>query len=242
MYTELKEINQRPKPFQYYTAESLWNDKHTSEQMLAFHLNDRIDVSSRKGEFIERSVKWITEKFDITGKKVADFGCGPGLYTTRFAKNGAKVTGIDFSECSISFAMGVANRESLDIKYVKGNYLDCQINDHFDLITMIMYDYCALNPTQRKSLLSKFHNLLIPGGAFLLDVYSTESYHQKQESSLYEFRLMNGFWSAEDYYGFLTTFKYDDEFLIVDKYTIIEESRTRTIYNWLHSHPIKASR
>ena len=42
-----------------------------------------------------------------------------------------------------------------------------------------------------------------------------------------------GFWSKEDYYGFLNTFKYDDEKVILDKYTIIEKARTRTAYNWL---------
>ncbi|MCP5115997.1 MAG: class I SAM-dependent methyltransferase, partial [bacterium] len=35
------------------------------------------------------------------------------------------------------------------------------------------------------------------------------------------------------YYGFLNTFKYDDEKVILDKYTIVEAGRTRTVYNWL---------
>ena len=37
----------------------------------------------------------------------------------------------------------------------------------------------------------------------------------------------------EDYYGFLNTFKYEEEKVILDKYTIIEEAHTRTVYNWL---------
>ncbi|MHC4681968.1 MAG: class I SAM-dependent methyltransferase, partial [Planctomycetota bacterium] len=35
------------------------------------------------------------------------------------------------------------------------------------------------------------------------------------------------------YYGFLNTFKYESEKVVLDKYTIIEASRTRTVYNWL---------
>ena len=31
----------------------------------------------------------------------------------------------------------------------------------------------------------------------------------------------------------MSAFKYDDEKLSLDKYTIIEETRTRVIYNWL---------
>jgi len=39
MFKELKTINNRPKPFEFYTAEALWTDEHTSEQMLQYHLN-----------------------------------------------------------------------------------------------------------------------------------------------------------------------------------------------------------
>ena len=36
------------------------------------------------------------------------------------------------------------------------------------------------------------------------------------------------------YYGFLNTFKYNEEKIILDKYTIIESERTRQqVYNWL---------
>ena len=31
----------------------------------------------------------------------------------------------------------------------------------------------------------------------------------------------------------MNTFKYEEEKVILDKYTIIEESRTRVVYNWL---------
>ena len=34
MFKELKEINSRPTPFQFYTADDLWTDEYTSKQML----------------------------------------------------------------------------------------------------------------------------------------------------------------------------------------------------------------
>ena len=84
MFKELKEINSRPIPFQFYTADELWTNEHTSKKMLEYHLNDHVDLSSRNKEFIEQSVKWIISKFEIDKTtEIADFGCGPGLYTTR---------------------------------------------------------------------------------------------------------------------------------------------------------------
>jgi uncharacterized protein (DUF1919 family) len=44
---------------------------------------------------------------------------------------------------------------------------------------------------------------------------------------------LNSFWSPDDYYCFVNTFKYEKEKVILDKYTIIEESRKRVVYNWL---------
>jgi SAM-dependent methyltransferase len=234
MFEKLDKINERPEPFQFYTASDLWTDAHTSKQMLSFHLNEAIDISSRNGQFINRSVEWIVSEFHIGSESsIADFGCGPGLYTARLAKHGAKVTGIDFSARSIEYAEKVAAREQLNINYVKQNYLEFETKDRFDLAMMIMCDFCALSPVQRKRLLSRFHTILKPGGSVLLDVYSLPAFEKREETATYELNQLNGFWSPNRYYGFLNTFKYDDEKVVLDKYTIIGSDRTRTVYNWL---------
>jgi SAM-dependent methyltransferase len=234
MFEELERINERPEPFEFYTASDLWTDEHTSKQMLSFHLNEAIDVSSRNAEFINRSVEWIASKFKINMDfKIADFGCGPGLYTARLAKLGANVTGIDFSRRSIEYAKGVAAREQLNIRYVNQNYLEFETDERFNLVLMIMCDFCALSPAQRKELLSKFHKILKPSGSVLLDVYSISAFAQREEAATYEVNQLNGFWSPNKYYGFLNTFKYDEERVILDKYTIVESERIRRVFNWL---------
>jgi len=234
MFRELERINTRPAPFEFYAAKDLWTDEHTSERMLAFHLNEDIDVSSRNGEFIERSVEWIVSRFGVeAGMKIADFGCGPGLYTTRLARKQADVTGIDFSQRSIRHAREVAAREGLPIHYVHQDYLEFETAERFDLILMIMCDFCALGPSQRVWILRRFNAILKPGGAVLLDVYSLAAFDRRQEACLYEANLLDGFWSPGRYYGFQNTFKYEAEKVILDKYTIVEPTHTRTIYNWL---------
>jgi 2-polyprenyl-3-methyl-5-hydroxy-6-metoxy-1,4-benzoquinol methylase len=234
MFREIKEINSRPAPFEFYTADELWADEHTSKQMLEYHLNESIDVSSRNIKFIERSVEWIVSHFGVNeNTEIADFGCGPGLYTTRLAQRGANVTGIDFSKNSLKHAKAVADQKDLKINYVQTNYLDFETTNRFDLLTMIMCDFCALSPEQRKTMLSKFSSILKPGGSVLLDVYSLNVFNEKSEAAFYELNQLAGFWSPEDYYCFVNTFKYEEEKVILDKYTIIEESRTRVVYNWL---------
>jgi cyclopropane fatty-acyl-phospholipid synthase-like methyltransferase len=234
MFKELEKINKRPKPFEFYTAADLWTDEHTSKQMLRFHLNENIDVSSRNAEFINRSVEWISSHFNVgAGMKIADFGCGPGLYSIKLAQKQAELTGIDFSKRAIHYAQEIASREGLPIKYINKNYLEYKTDARFDLILMIMCDFCALSPDQRKNILTKFHTFLKSDGSVLLDVYSLKAFEQREEKSVYDTNLLDGFWSEDKYYGFLNVFKYENEKVVLDKYTIIESSRTRTIYNWL---------
>lgn len=234
MFKELETISKRPKPFEFYTAEELWNDEHTSAQMLKYHLDPKVDLSSRNHAFIDRSVDWIASRFHLeTGVRVADFGCGPGLYASRLARRGADVTGVDVSSRSIQYGRETAEKEGLQIRYVNKNYLEYKNSDPFDLIIMIFCDFCALSPDQRKQLLTNVRSSLKPGGAVLMDVSSLSAYAKRQEQASYQVNMLDGFWSPEKYYCFLNTFKYDAEKVVLDKYTIIEPGRIRTIYNWL---------
>ena len=125
MFDQLEEINSRPDPFAVYKAAGLWTDDHTSKQMLAYHLNADIDVSSRRGEFMDQSVAWMGSYFNIgTGTRIADLGCGPGLCANRLAKLGATVTGIDFSARSIEYVRAEAEKEGVSARYVNQNYLN----------------------------------------------------------------------------------------------------------------------
>jgi len=239
MFDKLKEINTRPRPFQEYTALELWTDEHTSKKMLEYHLNDEIEAASRNSSFVNRSVDWIVNHFGVNkDMAIADFGCGPGFYATALAERGARVTGIDFSHNSINYARNVAESKSLSIEYVVSNYLEYDTDRRFDLIIMIMCDFCALSPEQRTIMLAKFRSLLKPGGAILLDVYSLRAFDAKVESAAYEHNQMNGFWSPEDYYCFVNVFKYDKEKVILNKYTIFEQSRERRIFNWLQYYDV----
>ena len=236
MFKELQTINTRPEPFSIYTADELWTNEHTAQQMLTYHLNDAVDLSSRNSGFIDRSVDWIASHFKINEQtNIADFGCGPGLYAQRLAQRGAKVTGIDFSANSLRYARESAGKENLAIDYMQANYLNFETTARFDLIMMIMCDFCALSPEQRKIMLSRFYTLLKPGGAVLLDVHSLNTFNQREEAANYELNQLYGFWAPDDYYCFVNTFKYEQEKVTLDKYTIIEDAGTRIIYNWLQA-------
>ena len=241
MFTELERFVARPEPFAFYTTETLWNDPHISKAMLATHLDEDAELASRPKAVIDRSVKWMTSRFGIgPGKRICDLGCGPGLYTSRFARAGAEVTGVDFSERSIAHARKAAADEGLKIEYVQNNYLDFSVSGKFYLITLIFCDFCVLSPAQRKTLLGKMHGMLTEGGEVLLDVLSPAYFEKTGEKQSFEHCPDGGFWSAGSHYIFQKSFKYEAEKLLLDKYVIVEGEQSREIYNWLQCHDLTA--
>lgn len=234
VFSILESAARRPKVFSRYTATDLWTDEHTSAQMLAHHLNTEVDVSSRRAEFIDQSASWMIEHFNLSaGSRIADFGCGPGLYCSRLARQKANILGIDFSSRSIAYAREFAAKHCLDITYVQADYLEFEPDGEFDLIIMIMCDFCALSPAQRSALLSKFNRMLSKRGRVVIDVYSEAGFGSRSEAFYCEKNQLNGFWSANPYYALVSSFKYEKEQVSLDKYTIIEKDRHRQVYNWL---------
>jgi SAM-dependent methyltransferase len=235
----LERINERPALYSRYTADALWTSPDISEMLLRFHLDGEVDVASRRTDFIEASTDWLVTAFQLgPSRRVIDLGCGPGLYTNRLARTGARVTGVDFSARSIEHARAEAEREGLAVEHVLGDYLAVDLEPGFDLAIMIMCDYCALSPRQRRRLLERVGEILAPGGTFLFDVCSVAAFQTWEEQVAYGPGLMDGFWSAQPYYGFLNTFRYEAERVVLEKYSIVEAGGVREFLNWFQHYDV----
>lgn len=232
MYQMLQDIAQRPEPFSRYTAKELWTRPYLARQMLNFHFNQDTDLASRRFEAIDQVVNWIDAQLNLSGKRVCDLGCGPGLYTQRFAARGADVTGVDFSANSLDYARHSASEEQLSIQYLEADYLIDELPSEFDVVTLIYTDLCILSPGQRATLLSRMRNMLKPGGYIVIDVAGTASLASKQEVTIIENRFMNGFWAPGNYVGIQRSFIYAEECISLDRYLIVEPNETWEIFNW----------
>jgi len=232
MYELLQDISQRPKPFSRYTAKELWTRPHLARQMLSFHLNQETDLASRQFETIDQIVNWIDSELNLSGKRVCDLGCGPGLYTQRFSARGADVTGVDFSAHSLEYANLKARNNEQPIRYLNADYLSDDLPTGFDLVTLIYTDYCVLSPEQRSILLGRIRDMLNPGGQIVIDVAGIASLARKEELTEIEERSLDGFWADGDYVGIKRSFVYPDMNLSLDRYLIVEPDESWQIFNW----------
>ena len=225
MYTELQSYLKRPELYER-TAEKFWTDPHIAAQMLIAHLDPSHDGASRRPDFIERAVEWIASLIP-NGARLLDIGCGPGLYTRRFAERGLRVTGLDFSENSIAYARA----HDPDSEYVVQDYLQMEFDGEFDIITLIWCDYGALIPAERADLLVRIQRALKPGGLFLFDVFTPLYYKGKHDSARWEVNPDGGFMSAKPHVALYRDSYYGDT-VAGGRTVIIEEDAVHCYNLW----------
>lgn len=236
MYDQLKKIHRRPAVFSTYTADVLWTQPHLAREMLKTHLNQDTPLASRPLVAIDRFVNWLDGRFHLNGKAVCDLGCGPGLYTERYAQLGAVVCGLDFSANSIEYAKTSASENAVSVQYILADYITEPLPQNQDLITMIYCDLCPLSPVQRQTVLKKVRESIRLDGCFVFDVASIKRFESTSESTAFGRNYMNGFWSERDYFAFHSTYRYEEERVSLDHFTIVEENRSWDVYNWMQHY------
>lgn len=233
MFNELKKYTNKPKLYAPSTNK-FWDDEHISKGLLEAHLNPNWDAATRKPEFLDRSVNWISKIAPSSQYKfLLDLGCGPGLYAERFSSAGYSVTGLDFSKRSIAYAKEQTLLNKSNIHYHYQNYLTIDYIEQFDVITLIYCDYAALSITDRLILLRKVHQALKPNGKFIFDVFTPLM--RKEESRSWYHCEESGFYSEKPHVCLESVYQYDDEDKTELRQSIVITEETVNCYNiWDH--------
>jgi SAM-dependent methyltransferase len=221
---------------------NFWTDPHIARQMLALHLDPDIDAASRPPEIIRRSAAWIVQILGLKpGDSLIDLGCGPGLYAARLAQSGLRVTGVDFSQNSIDYAMDAAQRDGLDVTYRCQDYLQLKDESQFYDAALIYGDFCPLSPQQRTRLLANVHRALKPGGRFVLDV-STPILRKRVGLKNGWHAAQSGFWKPGPHLVLEQGFAYEGD-IYLDQYIVIEENGKISVYrNWFQDYSAETIR
>jgi SAM-dependent methyltransferase len=154
-----------------------WNDPDFSRRMLAFHLDESHDWSSRRAQ---KRRELIDELIAVTGlapgDRVLDLGCGPGLYCQELAQRGMLVEGWDYAPASIGYARHQAQAAGLEIRYTRDDYRNLDAVEQFKLVVLIYGDLNVFSRSDAAALLRRIHQALLPGGFFYADVTSPSAH------------------------------------------------------------------
>jgi SAM-dependent methyltransferase len=229
----IKILSKKPQLYKQGTS-VMWTDPHISKQLLELHINPENDVASRSREKIKRITNWIIEQTGNPRMKILDLGCGPGLYAELLAQKGHSVTGVDFSENSIQYASRQANEKSLNIEYLKKNYLNLDFDNQFDLVILIYLDFCVLLPAERDKVLENIYRALKKGGLFICDVVNERNVDKKTISPSWEVQE-SGFWKDTPYIALSNGYHYPEAKVLANHHIVIGEQDTVDTYIfWNH--------
>jgi ubiquinone/menaquinone biosynthesis C-methylase UbiE len=221
-----------PKPYDK-GKDIMWTDKHISKFLLEAHINPEIGVASRTSEDIDKTVDMI-DKMIKPVSRILDLGCGPGLYAERLSRKKHKVTGVDFSENSIEYAIQQRDKNLSDVEYINGNYLDLDFDDKFELIMMIYCDFGVLVPEERTSLMKMIHKCLKPGGIFLFDAIDEKTIERLNFNSSWEMSE-GGFWKPTPYICLSKNYHFEENKATLEQHIVIDDDGSFKLYRfWNH--------
>lgn len=210
--------------------------------MLKEHLSQVHDRASRRSEVIDDQVEWIHRQV-LRGRpsKILDLGCGPGLYTSRFAARGHQPRGIDYGPASIEYA-----NSTFDIEHVLADVREADFGAGNDLVMMIYGEINVFRRSDALAILSKARDSLSEGGHVLLEPHVSEAVRdmgyqpdswEAHESGLFSDRphvlLEEIFWSDEQQAATMRYWVVDAERAVVTRYAQSMQHYTMPEYRQL---------
>ena len=217
----IKKFSNKPVLYEKGT-DIMWVDPYIQKHLLEAHLNPNHDAASRKPEKIEETIEWILKDSKKKSLKYLDLGCGPGLYTSRMAKIGHLVAGLDFSDLSIKNARNYAKENKLVIDYIVGDYLKTEFKKDQDLITLIYCDFGVLNKTEQHIILKKVFDALTINGVFVMDAYNPDYLKEAKEKSSFEIED-SGFWRPHPCLVLNQSYLYEVEKATLEQHIVIDD-------------------
>jgi len=110
---------------------------------------------------------------DFSGKSVLEIGCGAGIDSAEFARNGAMVTSTDLTRRGAELTRDLLQETSLPVKVIQSDAKNLPFkNETFDCV----YSFGVLHHFPEIEIaLAEIHRVLKPGGQVMVMLYHRDS-------------------------------------------------------------------
>jgi len=167
----------------------------------------------------------LEEVGDVKGRSLLHLQCHFGLDTLSWAREGAVVTGVDFSEVAIQLARNLAVETGEEATFIQSNIYNLPevLNEKFDIVFTSYGVHCWLNDLKRwAELVAHF---VKPGGIFYIAEFHPLLW-------IFDWDAKDDFKIVRGYFHSPTPCKFDVEGSYADDVTKFE---AQSDYEWAHS-------
>jgi SAM-dependent methyltransferase len=175
-----------PPPLWQGSGNLPWNDPIFSERMLREHLDESHGAASRQAAERAAQLDWLWTQLRLApGSRVLDLTCGPGLYAVPLAQRGARVTGVDFSPASITYARQLAQEAGVtgQCEFIGSDVRAFKPEEGAYDAALFLYGQLAVFPrTEAAALLTKAASALRPGGRLCVELLDPARVDKKDSS------------------------------------------------------------
>lgn len=143
-----------------------WEDYFDEIYLRLYKFLDNPERVKREANFIEKALEL---KRDM---KILDLACGQGRHVIELAKRGYKITGFDYSDYLLKVAKERAEKENVEVEFIKGDMRNLPFENEFDAIYNMFTSFGYFSDSDNFKVIEGVSNSLKPGGRFLLDVFN----------------------------------------------------------------------
>lgn len=171
----------------------------------------------------ESEIARILERAGCAEGRVLDLGCGPGRYAVPLARRGFDVTGVDASGFLLGKASEYAEREDVEVEWVREDMHDFRRPGTYRLALSLTTSFGFFDqPDQNLNVARNLCESLEPGGVLLIDLMGKEILARDFEAT----------WSGE----------LDDGTIVVQRRRMIDDwSRMDAEWIYIHEDRIRSS-
>lgn len=167
----------------------------------------------------------LEEVGEVRGKTLLHLQCHFGLDTLSWAREGAIVTGVDFSGEAVQLARNLTDEIGLEARFIQSNIYDLPdvLDEKFDIVFTSYGIHCWLNDLPRwGEIVAHF---VKPGGNFYIAEFHPLLW-------IFDWDATDDFKMVRSYFHSSTPCKFDVDGSYADDGTKIE---IQTDYEWTHS-------
>ena len=202
-----------------------WHEPAFSERMLREHLDDTHGAASRQAAERKLQLDWLWARLKLQpGDHVFDVTCGPGLYAVELARQGCRVTGLDFSPAAIAYARDLARSEGVaarcafveqDVRQMGATFQGAG----FDA-AILLYGQLAVFPqAEARTLLSCIVGALRPGSRLVVELLDQDRVDRSDSS--WWFTDDTGLWDDAPFLHLGERFWDEAEKMSLERYHIV---------------------